>query len=133
MVSCAPPTVRNAAQNDADMQKTLATTPRKAEALTWLSIKDKIDRTVGKDDPIYTNADSIRFVKSLYTAGAVKVIAVNIAVSPSSEDTRTLIVQMPKNGPQRQQILNIINPIAQAGGFEADTDFGQTYEMIFWD
>ncbi|MEO7719591.1 MAG: hypothetical protein ABIY70_25590 [Capsulimonas sp.] len=115
------------------MQKTLATTPRKAEALTWLSIKDKIDRTVGKDDPIYTNADSIRFVKSLYTAGAVKVIAVNIAVSPSSEDTRTLIVQMPKNGPQRQQILNIINPIAQAGGFEADTDFGQTYEMIFWD
>ncbi|MCW3060390.1 MAG: hypothetical protein JWQ02_2211 [Capsulimonas sp.] len=133
LTSCAQPTVRNAAQDDADMQQRLAKTPRKAEALHWLNIKDKIDRTVGKDNPTYTNADSVRFVKSLYTAGAVKVIAVNIVLDRNMESTRTLIVQMPKSRPQRQQILNIINPIVLAGGFESDPDYGQTYEMIFWD
>jgi len=124
-----------AAADDKFYTDLLRQSPMTAEARAWLARSDGYDRTIGKDDPIYTHAESVELVDALYAAGAVKVYAINIDSEPDSryEGTRTLIVRLPSDPKQRRKLFQIEAKSALRDGFDRDPDNGRRYMMFFWD
>lgn len=125
------PTVNNA-QNDAALQKMIATTPHKAEALAWLQTKDGKTRTIGDSSENLNAADSLRLAQDLYNAGAVRVVAVDIESDTFLETTSTLIVELPPAPNDRKRVFVVEARVAKANGFDSAMDTGQKWAMLHW-
>jgi len=116
---------------DADLVQRLASTKKKAEALSWLQIPDGKLRDFGKD-PDYSGQDAVKFVNDLYARGAVSVYAVDIASDANIEETRTLILKLPSDPDKRRKLFEIEAEVSRGGGFDPMPDDGQHYMLLWW-
>jgi hypothetical protein len=103
------------------------------EVLKWLegsSAKDK--RTIGG---FKTNHDSIRFVKEIYRAGALEVIAVHIKkiLHRNSHRTGKLVVKLPQDAKSRKAIFKWCRQQGDSLGFSPDPDHGESYLFLLLD
>jgi hypothetical protein len=77
--------------------------------------------------------DSIKLVKSLYKAGAVKVWVFDINCESGQQYSGRLIVEMPKESIKRKKIFSICDEIAENLGFDPEEDRGQQYRLLMLD
>ncbi len=97
----------------------------KAEALSWLQGGPAGSfRNLGEME---TNEESVAYVKRLYDAGAVEVIAVKIDEYDQDQNTGHLIVRLPETRYAREQVFALEREQAEAHGFDGSPDQGQTY------
>ncbi len=105
------------------VERMLAT--NKAEALSWLQGSPAGSfRNLGEME---TNEESVAYVKRLYDAGAVEVIAVKIDEYDQDQNTGHLIVRLPEARYAREQVFALEREQAEAYGFDGSPDQGQTY------
>jgi len=116
---------------DADLVQHLASTKKKAEALSWLLRSDGKLRDIGKD-PDYSDQDAVKFVRDLYARGAVTVYAVDIASDTKIEETRTLIIKLPDDQDKRRKLFDVEAEVSRGGGFDPVADNGQRYMLLWW-
>jgi hypothetical protein len=105
--------------------------PNQAEARQWLATGPAgAIRTLGEMDL----DGSLEVVEEGYTAGAQKIIAVNIqSDNEKNETTDHLIVEIPAKGLKRKRAFEWVNELAQQSGFDPEDDWGQGELFIFFD
>lgn len=102
----------------------------KSEAIKWLTGAPKgVHRNVGE----LSNADSIEYVKKLYTLGAREVVVVKIGVNGKYESTDTLIATLPSEPPARKAIFASEVKRVKEMGYEKDPDVGPKYLFLWFD
>lgn len=114
---------------------TLIKNPTSREASKWLTTVKNSE--VGGGETQYSNSQSIKLVKDIYSSGALKVIAAKIKSSPypgggTIEYTDTLIITMPNSAAQRGRIFSIVAKHCQPE-VEPEQEQGQKYLMLWWD
>ena len=104
------------------------------EALAWLLQDDGNWRAVGDSSERLTPEDTLRYVRELYVAGAVEVMATDIEVDCDVESGDYLHVMLPADLPTRAALLAIQARILNETGscFDADTERGQSFFTIGW-
>jgi len=115
-----------AKNNDAEYKAWIARNG--SEARDW--IRSGPGNTVGSVQP---NAESVRYIDSIYALGAPHVFAVDIDKDPHGEYTKVLIVELPKSPASRAKILGWEADIAHGQGFDAYSDVGQQYIFVMLD
>jgi hypothetical protein len=106
---------------------------KKSEALKWLeSSSAKDERTIGA---LKTNRDSIRFVKKIYQAGALKIIAVQIRKRRGGNNYHTgkLIAELPQDAKLRKAIFAWCKRQGDSLGFSPDPDRGENHLFLLLD
>ena len=106
---------------------------KKAEALKWLKGGGSEDkRLVGG---CKTNRESIRFVKEIYDAGAIKIFAVQIHKKRGSDNHRTgkLVVELPQDAKARKAIFAWCKKQGDSLGFSPDPDRGESHLFLLLD
>ena len=106
---------------------------KKAEALAWL--KDNGGRnTVGE---LPTNGESLALIQEAYQAGAKEVLAIEIDAYEEDdgvyENTGKLIVKLPEDAAARRGVFEWCGRQAEAQGFDAEEDEGQTHVFVALD
>jgi hypothetical protein len=106
---------------------------KKSEALNWLegsSAKD--ERIIGA---CKTNPDSIRLVKEIYRAGALKIIAVQIRKKRGSGTyyTGKLVAELPQGAKLRKAIFAWCKKQGDSLGFSPDPDHGESHLFLLLD
>lgn len=106
--------------------------PNRAEATTWLNEnRGPSDRTLGE---LGTTKESLDLVSEVFEAGAVQVIAVEIATYPDgSQNTGKLIVELPEDPNSRKQVLKWCDEQGERLGLDRESDFGQLYTLVMLD
>ena len=102
---------------------------KKAEALAWLE-NSKGNNTLGE---LSTTEESVALVKEAYEAGAVEVLAIEIDQYDEMENTGKLIVKLPREPAPRERVFRWCGNQAEAQGFDAEKDSGQTHLFIMLD
>jgi hypothetical protein len=97
--------------------------PNRGEARQWL--KGDENRWLGD----MTHEDSVELIEEGYKAGAIKIIAVEIA----DETADRLIVYVPPAGPKRQRVFEWHSIVAQKCGWDPNDDWGQNELFVFFD
>jgi hypothetical protein len=99
------------------------------EALSWLEqSKPGNIRTIGEQNP----EESLKIVKNLYAAGAVKAHVVGIERDPQyGETTNIVCVELPVDHASRKQLFHIEAKVASNEGFDPVLDEGQTYLFLY--
>jgi hypothetical protein len=87
------------------------------EAWTWL--KENEDRNLGE----MSAEESADFVAKAYNAGAVRVIAVEIA----EETTNHLLLELPTQAAKRRRVFAFEKKQAESEGFDGEEDRGQRF------
>ncbi len=95
--------------------------PNQAEARRWLAQNHR--RNVGDMVP----EESRRVIDRGYRAGAVKIMAVEIA----DRNTSCLIVALPPGGGKRQQVFVWANKLCQRSDFDPYDDWGQRQLFVY--
>jgi serine/threonine-protein kinase RIO1 len=106
---------------------------KKAEVLKWLkggSSEDK--RIVGG---CKTNRESIRFVKEIYDAGAIKIFAVQIHKKRGSDSHRTgkLVAELPQDAKARKAIFAWCKKQGDSLGFSPEPDRDESHLFLLLD
>jgi hypothetical protein len=101
----------------------------RSEALKWLrkTSTDQSARSLGR---FKRECDAVKFVRSLYEAGAVKVIAPDIyANKPGDQFADCLVVQLPKNPVGRKAVRKVCAQLRtrRLGAMQPDEDIGETH------
>jgi hypothetical protein len=106
--------------------------PNSAEAYSWLDeCSDESLRTVGE---LESNEQSLDLIQEIYTAGAVKVIAVEIDKYPDgAENTGKLVILLPAETEARKRVLEWCSKISEEQGFAAHEDVGQKHVFVMLD
>lgn len=116
--------------DDAMSFATLLKSKDKVEAMRWLTgAPSGVHRNIGE----MSNADSIRYVRSLYDLGARKVVAVHIGINRNYESTDTLVVTLPDHAAARKAIFDSESQRAEEMGYEEEADVGQKYLLSWFD
>lgn len=100
----------------------LQNSPNQAEAREWL--KGNSERNLGD----LSSEESLDLVEAGYMSGAVKIVAVEIAESMTSD---CLIVELPSEIKFREQVFQWSNDRAESAGWNPDIDWGQKELFIF--
>jgi hypothetical protein len=112
-----------ARQND-EFCKTLLETGTCEDATRWIESKKT---TLGE----YSHTKSRNIVRKLNRLGARHVYACNIDRDEESyENTGALVVELPEDIESRRVILREIGRLAEAQGFDADSDDGQQFAFM---
>ena len=103
--------------------------PNCSEARKWLSkaSTDKSARSLGR---FKRKQDSIKFVQSLYEAGAVKVIAPDIYASKAGDQfADCLVVQLPMDAARRKAVRKVCGQLQKRklGAMQPGDDIGESY------
>jgi len=103
--------------------------PNCSEARKWLSkaSTDKSARSLGR---FKRKQDSIKFVQSLYEAGAVKVIAPDIYASKAGDQfADCLVVQLPRDAARRKAVRKVCGQLQKRklGAMQPGDDIGESY------
>jgi hypothetical protein len=106
--------------------------PNRAEATVWLrESRGPSDRTLGE---LGTTKESLDLVNEAFEAGAVQVIAVDIATYPDgSQNTGKLIVELADDPNSRERILAWCNQQGERLGLDPESDFGQRHTLVMLD
>jgi hypothetical protein len=109
--------------------KTLLAEKENREALSWLEQSKPGDiRTIGEQSP----EDSLKIVKGLYSAGAVKTQVIEIErVAGYGETTNIVCVELPAAVSARRALFKIESKTASSQGFDPVPDEGQTYLFLY--
>jgi hypothetical protein len=109
--------------------RTLLTERENREALSWLEQSKPGDvRTIGEQSP----EDSLKIVKDLYSAGALKTQVVEIdRVAGYGETTNIVCVELPEAASARKALFKIESKTASSQGFDPVPDEGQTYLFLY--
>jgi hypothetical protein len=112
--------------------------PDAAEALAWLrEAKAPGDRTItGGDGKGWRGAKAMAVVQELYDLGAVRATAAEISgriEQSKQQDTSRLIVQLPVDKKKRARLFGWEANFARKSGWDATTDDGQDYLLIWRD
>ena len=114
---------------DAQEEKWLTTDPTQ-EALSWLQQKDGKKRTIGAG---MDSAQSVSYVKDLYSHGATKATALT---KPGDIWVMDIIVVLPADKANRRYLLDASDAAerdaGQGGGWEQMPDYGQKYALLQW-
>jgi len=106
---------------------------KKAEALAWL--KGNGGRNTLGELP--TNEESIALIEEAYHAGAEEVLAIEIDEYDEDdgvhENTGKLIVRLPMESAARRRVLGWCGKQAEAQGYDAEDDEGQTHVFVALD
>lgn len=97
--------------------------PNRGEARQWL--KGDENRWLGR----MTHEDSLEVIEEGYKAGAIKIIAVDIA----HDTTERLVVYVPPSGPERERVFKWHSVVAQKCGWAPNDDWGQNELFVFFD
>jgi hypothetical protein len=99
------------------------------EALSWLEQSKPGDiRAIGEQSP----EDSLKIVKGLYAAGAVKTHVIGIErVTGYGETTNIVCVELPTAASARKTFFKIESKTASNEGFDPVPDEGQTYLFLY--
>lgn len=114
----------------ADKQcRTLLAEKENREALSWLEQSKPGDiRTIGEQSP----EESLKIVKGLYSAGAVKTQVIEIErVAGYGETTNIVCVELPAEASARKALFKIESRTASSQGFDPVPDEGQTYLFLY--
>jgi hypothetical protein len=101
---------------------------KKAEALKWLT--ESGENTLGE---LGTTEESIDLVQAAYDAGAEEVLAIEIDQYGENENTGKLLVKLPSEKEARKRVFAWCGTQAEAQGFDAEEDTGQTYVFVMLD
>ena len=101
----------------------------RSEARKWLrkTSTDHGERSLGR---FKHESDAVKFVQSLYAAGAVKVIAPDIYANKTGDQfADCLIVQLPKNTVKREAVRKVCAQLRgrRLGATQPDEDIGEKY------
>ncbi len=106
--------------------------PTATEARSWLARDDAVSRTLGESDSPERSRD---FIRSLYDAGAVSVIATEIdhyerevlAGVTHHESTGDIVIELPTDPVLRKRVFRIHARVSRGLGFDPTPDEGQRY------
>jgi hypothetical protein len=103
--------------------------PNRSEARKWLrkTSTDQSERSLGR---FKHESDAVKFVQSLYAAGAVKVIAPDIYASKTGDEfADCLIVQLSKNTVKREAVRKVCAQLRKRrlGATQPDEDIGENH------
>jgi hypothetical protein len=114
--------------DDEDYILSLLQMPDKVEVKEWLAHGGK-SHYIGE----MSHEESVELVKELYQLGALRVDAVEIATNAGLASTDHLIVTLPQQKDQRQEIFNWNNNRVHFMGVDPDIDLGQNYLLVYFD
>jgi len=129
--SAMPPSQKQLAAHNDEFCESLLRGPHTAEARKWFAeMKPGKPRTVGEFE---TTSESIAEIEAFYTAGAVRVMLVEIDDYGGMRNTGKLVITLPPEPFAREQVLARTNRWATQNGFDADSDNGQKYVYVSLD
>lgn len=103
--------------------------PHKAEAKNWLDgSQPSCQRTIG----LFKGAHrSLKVVKELYEAGAVKIFAVDIKTQPNgSQRTNKLVMELPADTKLRDAIFRWCKKQGDKAGYSPESDAGEKHMYL---
>lgn len=105
---------------------------KKAEALKWLEGVKVGKRTIGS---CRTSTTSARLVRTLYSLGAVKIIAAQIQPARNMEGQHAgkLVVKLPTEAQRRKAIFDWCQKQGDSLGFSPELDHGESHLFLLLD
>lgn len=124
-----PVTKKNPESDNDDFCEKILSSGKAKEAREWFESGNCF---LGEDSD---EQDSVKFIESLYKAGAHKVWVFDINTDESSgqQYSGRLIIEMPEKPQKRKKIFSICDEIAEDLGFNAENDCGQRYRLLMLD
>ncbi len=98
------------------------------DALQWLrESPHRMPRTLGE---LGSSEESIKLVQEFLNEGAARVLVLNIDVEDEIENSATLLIELPKNGPARRRALDYYNEQIQFQGLSPVKDMSQQFVQL---
>ena len=117
--------------NDDALCKRLLSTTESREDLEWLQSHESTHAEIGNWlGELGSTEDSIDLAKILYSSGAVKVWAVEIAQRGTNQKSSKLVIELPRDPCRRAGALAEASKIVTEQGFEPIHDDGQQYVWV---
>ena len=110
----------------------MATTPHKADALSWIGKNDDKTYSIGDSSENLSPADSLQLLRDLKSAGAMRVVAIDTETDSVHETTSTLIIELSTLPDARKKVFQIDARVAKTTAFDPTRDTGQKYLMLHW-
>ena len=106
----------------------LVNDPASREAREWLRSGD--GNTLGE---LESTEKSLAIVDEAYSAGAIKVLAVEIDDYPEAQNSGKLVIELPTASANRAAVFAWASEIAATHGFDGEADEGQTHLFVMLD
>ncbi len=123
-------------ENDSQWEK-LATASNAMEAREWLKTGPKRGFALVTLGEMDSTEDSLALVDEAYSAGAVRVTAIEIDDYPDfmggAQNTGRLVITLPDSQSKRDKFFAWAGKIAEKQGFDATIDDGQRYLFVMLD
>jgi hypothetical protein len=110
--------------------RSLLAQKNRAEAGKWLESGGKAARSLGR---FKRTTDALKFIGSLYKAGATEVIAPDIYASKAGDQfADCLLVKLPRIAAKRKAIRKVCAALSKRnlGAFQPDKDIGESHLFL---
>jgi hypothetical protein len=110
--------------------RSLLAQKNRAEAGKWLESGGKAGRSLGR---FKRTTDALKFIGSLYKAGATEVIAPDIyATKAGDQFADCLLVKLPRMAVKRNTVRKVCSQLSKRklGAFQPDKDIGETHLFL---
>ena len=96
----------------------------KAEAASWLDgATPAAQRVLGE----MTHSAAVKFVRRIYAAGALDVVAVDIKPWQSGDCSSAVLIELPDDPTARERLFELQRKTVERQGFDGTADEGQSH------